>query len=84
MTCHGATVDCEPMSLLVAHGTFAQLDLVLETALTLGHTTSASAPIPCPDRPGCHVVALVVMCELSTDQFRAALHAALRDLIPLN
>jgi hypothetical protein len=74
------------MSLLVAHGTFAQLDLVLETALTLGHTTSASAsaPIPCPDRPGCHMVALVVMGELSTDRLRAALHAALRDRIPLH
>jgi hypothetical protein len=72
-----AFVDCQPATLLTAHGTLAELDLVVEAVLTLGATTAARPAEPCPDgHRHCHLLRLCVMTDLTRDRFDAAFRAA--------
>jgi hypothetical protein len=78
MTHHPRTgsYECQPAAVVTAHGTLAELDLVVEAVLTLGATAAASPPDRCPDNDGCYVLRLCVMTDLTRDRFDAAFRAA--------
>jgi hypothetical protein len=77
MSGHDFSIDCEPLTFVVAHGSLGQLDLVVEAVLRLGTATAPSPAIPCPDRAGCYTVALVARSQLGRDQLHAELHRVL-------
>jgi hypothetical protein len=74
---HDSTVRCQPATVLTAHGTLPELDLLVEIVLTLGATTAAQPPVPCPQADGCHVLRLCVLAALPREDFHRALRAAL-------
>jgi hypothetical protein len=81
---HGFSIDCQPLTFVVAHGNLGQLDLVIETVLRLGAATAPSPAIPCPDRAGCYTVALIARSDLGRDQLHTELHQLLADRMPPN
>ncbi|HEV7823280.1 MAG TPA: hypothetical protein VGP02_00065 [Mycobacteriales bacterium] len=68
---------CEVLTVLIAHGSLAQLDAVAEAVLTDYVVDSAEPVEHCPEHAGCHVLALAVLGALSLDGFRAAVRAAI-------
>jgi hypothetical protein len=84
MSGHDFSIDCEPLTFVVAHGSLGQLDLVVEAVLRLGTATAPSPAIPCPDRAGCYTVALIARSDLGRDQLHTELHQLLADRMPPN
>jgi hypothetical protein len=84
MSGHDFSIDCQPLTLVLAHGNLGQLDLVIETVLRLGTASAPSPAIPCPDRAGCYTVALLAQSQLDRDQIHDELHQLLADRMPPN